>query len=484
MMLLRLLILAVLLVLAPTLRVSAQVNPDDARRTLEVLQDPQKRDQLVTTLQTIAQARQPATPPPAASPIAPDSLGAEVLIGASGFLNHLSGEAIAAFRAIRSVPQLWGWLKVMATDPWARGILLDTAWRLALVLAVGDRGRMGGAPCGAAADPGAGRARRPTASAPAEEDARGARRARRNRAAAPPPDRGADPAAAHTAGACAASRSNCCRCSAFLTVGHLIAATALGGVDPPRLVLLAVIDAYALCAAILCVARIMLSPGAAAPAPADRSRARGRLRHALDPAHRGGQRVRLRDRRGRAAARPVRRRARGAAEGGRPASTTSSSASSSCSSAARCGAGLRAPRRRNRRGRRAAQLAGARLALDRAAAAGDALARLGGARCRTATRACCATSPRVLVVLVAGAARPDRHPRRAGPGAVAAARCGVALSRPRGAPRALPSGAGQHRPRADLRRRRDRRCCSSGASARSTGWWPATLGHRLLSACS
>jgi hypothetical protein len=136
MMLLRPLLLTVFLVLAPTLRVSAQVNPDDARRTLEVLQDPQKRDQLVTTLQTIAQARQPATPPPAASPIAPDSLGAEVLTGASGFLNHLSGEALAAFRAIRSVPQLWVWLKVMATNPWARGILLDTAWRLAVVLAV------------------------------------------------------------------------------------------------------------------------------------------------------------------------------------------------------------------------------------------------------------------------------------------------------------------------------------------------------------
>ena len=47
----------------------------------------------------------------------------------------------------------------------------------------------------------------------------------------------------------------------FLLVGHLIAASALGGDILTRLVLLAVIDAYALCAAILCVARMMFSPG-------------------------------------------------------------------------------------------------------------------------------------------------------------------------------------------------------------------------------
>jgi small-conductance mechanosensitive channel len=45
-------------------------------------------------------------------------------------------------------------------------------------------------------------------------------------------------------------------------VTHLLAATSLGGADLRRLVLLAVIDAYALCAALLCVARMMFSPTA------------------------------------------------------------------------------------------------------------------------------------------------------------------------------------------------------------------------------
>ncbi len=259
MMLLRPLLLTVFLVLAPTLRVSAQVNPDDARRTLEVLQDPQKRDQLVTTLQTIAQAQQPATPPPAASPIAPDSLGAEVLTGASGFLNHLSGEALAAFRAIRSVPQLWVWLKVMATDPWARGILLDTAWRLAVVLAVAI-----------AVESAVRRAvqrliralvrEAPNGDAPAEEDAE----ARAEIGETEPPRRRRTAALIllwRVPLVLARFALELLPVLAFLTIGHLIAATALGGVDPPRLVLLAVIDAYALCAAILCIARVMLSPG-------------------------------------------------------------------------------------------------------------------------------------------------------------------------------------------------------------------------------
>ena len=72
-MLLRLLILTGLLALVPAIRAGAQVSPspDDARRTLEVLQDPQKRDQLLTTLRTIAQAPPPPRPrrrPPCRSP--------------------------------------------------------------------------------------------------------------------------------------------------------------------------------------------------------------------------------------------------------------------------------------------------------------------------------------------------------------------------------------------------------------------------------
>jgi moderate conductance mechanosensitive channel len=43
--------------------------------------------------------------------------------------------------------------------------------------------------------------------------------------------------------------------------GHLIAGSWLGGQDVSRLIILAVVDSYAICAALLCVARMLLSPG-------------------------------------------------------------------------------------------------------------------------------------------------------------------------------------------------------------------------------
>ena len=256
---LRLLILAGLLALAPCLRAGAQVNPDDARRTLDVLQDPQKRDQVIRTLQTMAQTQPSPAPAPAAAPIAPDSLGADVLMGASRFLNHLSSQAIATFRAIRSVPQLWAWLTMMATEPWARDILLDTAWRLALVLAVGIAAEW--AVCRAVERPILALLRgAPDGGAQPEEDAE----ARAERGETEPPRR------RRTAALILLRRVplvlgrfglELLPVLAFLTIGHLITATALGGEDPPRLILLAVIDAYALCAAILCAARVLFSPG-------------------------------------------------------------------------------------------------------------------------------------------------------------------------------------------------------------------------------
>ena len=43
---------------------------------------------------------------------------------------------------------------------------------------------------------------------------------------------------------------------------HLIAGSSLGGPITSRLIILAVVDAYAICAAVLCLSRMMLSPGA------------------------------------------------------------------------------------------------------------------------------------------------------------------------------------------------------------------------------
>jgi moderate conductance mechanosensitive channel len=258
---LRLLILVGLLLLASALHAGAQtqVSPDEARRTLEVLQDPQKRDQLIATLQTIAKAQPPAAAPAAAAaPLAPNSLGAQVLMGASGFLHRLSDETLAAVGAVRSVPQLWFWLREMATDPAAREVLLDAAWRLLLVVMAGLAvewavGRAIRRPIGALVRD------RPNGGAPAEED--GEARAERGETEAPRSRR----AAAITLlrrvplvlGRCLLELLPV---AAFLVIGHLLAATELGGDDRTRLVILAVIDAYAICVAILALARVLFSP--------------------------------------------------------------------------------------------------------------------------------------------------------------------------------------------------------------------------------
>ena len=153
-------------------------------------------------------------------------------MGASGFLNHVSGEAIATLGAIRSVPLLWAWLQVMATEPvgarhpaghglapgrwcWRVGLAVEWAMRRAVrrpILALVRRAPNGGAPA-------------PTKSG----------EARAERGETEPPHRRR--LAALTLlrrvplvlGRCVLELLPVL---AFLVVGHLVAATALGGDGP------------------------------------------------------------------------------------------------------------------------------------------------------------------------------------------------------------------------------------------------------------
>ena len=392
MMLLRLLILAGLLALVPGLRAGAQVSPAPMTRAEPSRCCRTRRSATSSSprCETIAQAPPPAaTPAPAAVPIAPDSLGAEVLMGASGLLNHISDEVIAGFGAIRSVPQLWFWLQVMATDSWSRSVLLDTAWRLALVLVVGlavewaarraiqrpIRALVRQAPNGDIA----GRGGR-----------RGARRKRRDRSTPPPPRHGPHTAAARAAGAwplCPRTVAGACF-SAGRPPGRGNRPWRRGSATsraPRRDRRLRALRRHPV------ASRGHVLPRSAAPAPADIARPHGRLRHALDQADRGGQRVRLRARRGRAAARPVGRRARRAAEGGRAGRSHLSRhhrpAAAPDSAARRCAR----PRTRAALSPRCetgwrASGTGWRCCCWRRCGSP------GRSRCRTATRECCATS--------------------------------------------------------------------------------------------
>ena len=68
-------------------------------------------------------------------PLAPDSLGAQVLVSAAAFVNRLGNEAVDAMDTVQSLPLLYGWTVVMLTNPVARDLLLDVSWRVAIALA-------------------------------------------------------------------------------------------------------------------------------------------------------------------------------------------------------------------------------------------------------------------------------------------------------------------------------------------------------------
>lgn len=146
---------------------SPALSQTQARAALEVLRDDTKRAQLIAVLEAIARlphnaaaaaaasppapaagtsdtAGAPATgatvPAPAdaaALPLAPDSVGAELLSGATRHLSGLSEELGAQVRALADFPLLANWFISFALDPVLQAQALDVGWRLILMLAVG-----------------------------------------------------------------------------------------------------------------------------------------------------------------------------------------------------------------------------------------------------------------------------------------------------------------------------------------------------------
>ena len=262
------------------------ISADQARAALQVLNDPAKRATFAATLNAIVKAQPAATPHAAAPaagakpattveglkiPLAPDSLGAQILLSASDFVGHLGNQATEAMDTVQSLPLLYGWVVMMATNDTARGLLADVIWRIALVLA-----------CAAAAEYGLRLAmRRPIRSlealahpshhadpeelpeepTPGEEDAVARAEAGESEAPLPPRRR---PSAWNLLKrvplVIARPLLELVPVLGILLVGHLIAGSALGGRTGSRLIILAVVDSYAACAAMLCVVRMLLSP--------------------------------------------------------------------------------------------------------------------------------------------------------------------------------------------------------------------------------
>jgi moderate conductance mechanosensitive channel len=132
------------------------LTPDQAKRALDTLQDDTKRAQVIDTLRAIAKASPgkvspdkatpdkaspdngsapaPAAPAPeSALPLTSDSLGAQLLLTISDQVDDFSHEIADAARTLTHFPAFYYWIVRTANDPAAYDQLLDIAWKLALV---------------------------------------------------------------------------------------------------------------------------------------------------------------------------------------------------------------------------------------------------------------------------------------------------------------------------------------------------------------
>jgi moderate conductance mechanosensitive channel len=136
--------------MAPASENANALTPDQAKRALDTLQDDGKRAQMIDTLRAIANASpvNAASAPPAAPSSAPapnpakspipltaDSLGAQLLVSVSEQFGEMSREVADMARTLTHFPAFYYWIVRTANDPSAYDQLLDIAWKLALVFA-------------------------------------------------------------------------------------------------------------------------------------------------------------------------------------------------------------------------------------------------------------------------------------------------------------------------------------------------------------
>ena len=115
------------------------LTPEQAKRALDTLQDEQMRARMIDTLRAIAnaspqaQAVPPAPQPHPAIPLTADSLGAQLLLTVSEQIGDISHQVADLAKTLTHFKAFYYWIVRTANDPSAYDQLLDIAWKLALV---------------------------------------------------------------------------------------------------------------------------------------------------------------------------------------------------------------------------------------------------------------------------------------------------------------------------------------------------------------
>ncbi|MBR0740577.1 mechanosensitive ion channel [Bradyrhizobium liaoningense] len=124
----------------PAASSAATLSPDEAKRALDTLQDDKKRAQMIDTLRAIANVSGQQQPAPAAPapkspiPLSADGLGAQLLLTVSEEIGAISSEIASIARTLTHFPAFYYWFLRTANDPAAYNLLIEIAWKLALVL--------------------------------------------------------------------------------------------------------------------------------------------------------------------------------------------------------------------------------------------------------------------------------------------------------------------------------------------------------------
>lgn len=145
--------------------------PGETERLIQLLQDDRRRAELLRTLQALSAAErqragtqpaaaaaatpapEPAAPAPAPAPapsaapapapspandlLAPNTLGAQLLMGASQRLSAMSDQLVAAVQALTDLPAMARWASSVARDPVTQRRVLDAGWKLVLIFGLG-----------------------------------------------------------------------------------------------------------------------------------------------------------------------------------------------------------------------------------------------------------------------------------------------------------------------------------------------------------